>query len=219
MIILGLTGSIGMGKTTAANNFKSLGVPVHDADGAVHSLLGPGGDAVAEIEKTFPGVVYNGAVERQRLGAIVFGDDVALSRLESILHPQVARHKHKFLARSARTGARVVVLDVPLLFETGGDKGCDGVVTVSAPAFVQAARVLARPGMTPEKLKAILTRQMPDAEKRRRADFIVPTGLGRVESLRAIRKILSTIRHWRGRHWPPFPVRPRIHVNPSPRAV
>jgi dephospho-CoA kinase len=219
MIILGLTGSIGMGKTTAANNFKSLGVPTHDADAAVHSLLVKGGDAVAEIEKTFPGVVHNGAVDRQRLGAIVFDDDVALHRLESILHPQVARHKHRFLAHAARAGARVVVLDVPLLFETGGEKNCDGVVTVSAPAFVQTARVLARPGMTQEKLKAILARQMPDAEKRRRADFIVPTGLGRVENLRAIRKILSSVRYWRGRHWPPFPARPRIHRNPSPWAV
>ncbi|MBT6093707.1 MAG: dephospho-CoA kinase [Rhodospirillaceae bacterium] len=215
MIILGLTGSIGMGKTTAAKNFKSLGVPIHDADAAVHGMLAAGGEAVEPIAKAFPDAVRNSAVDRQRLGALVFDDNEALRRLEKILHPRVYRHKQHFLARAARAGSRVVVLDVPLLYETGGERGCDAVVCVSAPPFVQAARVLARPGMTPEKLKAILARQMPDAEKRRRADFIVPTGLGRVENLRAVRTILDTVRNWRGRHWPPFPVQPRIPRNPS----
>lgn len=218
MIILGLTGSIGMGKTTAAKNFRRLGVPVHDADAAVHELLGPGGAAVEDISKAFPKAVVDGVVDRQQLGASVFDDKRALRRLEGILHPRVQQHKKRFLGIMARADIPVVVLDVPLLFETGGDKSCDAVITVSAPAFIQAARVLARPGMTPEKLKSILARQMPDAEKRRRADFIVPTGLGRVENLRSVRKILRTVRHWRGRHWPPFPARPRINLNPSPWA-
>ena len=218
MIILGLTGSIGMGKTTAANNFKRFGVPVHDADAAVHELMAVGGAAVPEIAAAFPDAVVDGAVDRQRLGAKVFDNKQALRQLEGILHPQVQAHKKRFLAVAARGGASAVVLDVPLLFETGGDKSCDAVITVSAPAFVQAARVLARPGMTPDKLKSILEHQMPDAEKRRRADFIVPTGLGRVESLRAVRTILDALRHRRGRHWPPFPRRPVVRANPSPWA-
>lgn len=215
MIILGLTGSIGMGKTTAAKNFKRLGVPIHDADAAVHEMLAVGGEAVTPIAEMFPDAIRDGAVDRQCLGALVFDDKAALHQLEKILHPRVYRHKQRFLARAARRGSWVVVLDVPLLYETGGERGCDAVVCVSAPPFVQAARVLARPGMTEEKLKAILARQMPDAEKRRRADFIVPTGLGRVENLRAVRTILDTVRTWQGRHWPPFPARPRIFHNPS----
>ena len=217
MIILGLTGSIGMGKTTAANNFKNYGVPVHDADAAVHELLISCGAVVAAICGAFPETIVDGVVDRQRLGALVFSNYKELARLESILHPQVRAHKQEFLARAARAGASVVVLDVPLLFETGGERHCDGVITVSAPGFVQAARVLTRPGMTREKFDAILERQIPDAEKRRRADFIVPTGLGRVENLRAIHNILDTVRNWRGKHWPPFPVRPRIKPNPSLR--
>ncbi len=219
MIILGLTGSIGMGKTTAAENFRRLGVRVHDADAAVHRLLGKGGGAVDAVERAFPGTVTAGAVDRRRLGAAVFADDAALERLEAILHPLVAASRDRFLALAARAGASVVVLDVPLLFETGGERHCDAVVAVSAPAFIQRQRVLVRPGMTADKLDAILARQLPDGIKRRRADFIVPTGLGRVENMRSVRTILETVRLWRGRHWPPFPVRARTRRNPSPWAV
>ncbi len=214
MIILGLTGSIGMGKSTAAANFMSLGVPVHDADAAVHALMAKGGAAVPAIQEAFPQAVHDGRVDRQILGALVFDDRPALRRLEKILHPRVQKDKQRFLARASRAGARVVVLDVPLLFETGGDAHCDAVVCVTAPAFVQRARVLMRAGMTAEKFEAILAKQMPDAEKRRRANFIVQTGLGRVENLRGVVKILDDVRSWHGRHWPPFPVRPRVRRNP-----
>lgn len=218
MIILGLTGSIGMGKTTAAGNFRLFGVPVHDADAVVHGLMALGGAAVADIQNAFPDAVRDGAVDRQRLGGLVFDDDAALRRLEKILHPRVGAERQVFLSRAARAGAHVAVLDVPLLFETHGERHCDATVVVSAPAYVQAARVLARPGMTREKLRAILARQMPDAEKRRRGDFIIPTGLGRVENLRAVRTLLQTVSTWRGRHWPPFPARPGLRFNPSPWA-
>ena len=203
MIILGLTGSIGMGKTTAANNFKSFGIPVHDSDAAIHELCGPRGAAVDDISSAFPTAVSNGTVDRGRLAAIVFYDRQKLTQLEAILHPYVWAHKHKFLAYKSRGRSKLVVLDIPLLFETGGDRYCDGVVTVSAPPFIQAARVLARPGMTQEKMNAILERQMPDAEKCRRADFVLRTGLGRIESFRAVHRILEEARKWRGRHWPP----------------
>ena len=204
MIILGLTGSIGMGKTTAANNFKSLGIPVHDSDAVVRELCGPNGAAVSRIGCAFPSVISNGIIDRERLAAIVFKDRKNLIKLEAILHPYVWAHKHKFLAYKSRDRSKLVVLDIPLLFETGGDRHCDGVVTVSAPAFIQAARVLARPGMTQEKMNAILERQMPDSEKCRRADFVLRTGLGRIESRRAIRNILEVAQNWRARHWPPF---------------
>ena len=204
MIILGLTGSIGMGKTTAANNFKSFGIPVHDSDAVIHELCGPNGAAVGEIGSAFPLAISNGTIDRERLAAIVFKDRKKLTTLEAILHPYVWAHKHKFLAYKSRGRSKLVVLDIPLLFETGGDRYCDGVVTVSAPPFIQAARVLARPGMTQDKMNAILERQMPDPEKCRRADFVLRTGLGRNESLRAIRNILAATRNWRGRHWPPF---------------
>ena len=208
MIVLGLTGSIGMGKSTAAGMFKSQGVPVHDADAAVHALMGPGGRAVAAIAAVFPGVEHAGSIDRGKLGSIVFGDAGALRRLEAILHPMVGYDKKMFLARMARRRCPAVVLDVPLLFETGGEQGCDGVCVVSAPAFVQARRVLARPGMTRAKYAGILAQQIPDREKRQRADFVIETGLGRYESLRTIRKILKTVSGWRGRHWPP---RARLH--------
>jgi len=218
MIILGLTGSIGMGKSTAAEYFRILGVPIHDADATVHRLMGKGGAALSAIEAAFPGTVSAGSVDRGRLGGIVFGDAAALRKLEGILHPLVAESRNRFLAVAQRTGQRVVVLDVPLLFETGGDALCDAVVLVSAPAFIQRQRVLQRPGMTVEKLDAILAQQMPDREKRRRADFIVPTGLGRVENFRAVRTILGEVRQWRGRHWPPSPARIDFPRNPSPWA-
>ncbi len=207
MIILGLTGSIGMGKTVAARTFRSFMVPVHDADQTVHELMAPGGRAFAEIADWFPGVVEDGKINRKRLGDIVFRDTEDLRRLESITHPLVRQHKQQFLAVAARRQCRLVVLDVPLLFETGGDQHCDGVVTVTAPYFVQRARVLSRPGMTEEKFAAILEKQIPDRQKRRLSDFIVQTGNRRLESLCAIRKIISDTRNWRGGHWPPAPIR------------
>ena len=202
MVILGLTGSIGMGKTVAANYFRQLGVAVHDSDQAVHRLLAPGGKGVEPVARAFPGVLCDGAIDRKELGAIVFDDDAALKSLEAILHPLVRLEEHRFLAAAARRRRPEVVLDVPLLFETGGEARCDAVVTVSAPPFVQAARVLSRPGMTRERLDAVLERQMPDAEKCRRSDFVVRTGLGRSQSLRAVREIVSITRTWQGANWP-----------------
>ena len=203
MVIVGLTGSIGMGKTTAAGNFRRLGIPVHDADGTVHAILNrPGPDARA-IERAFPGVVKGGRVDRAELGKRVFGDPHALARLERILHPAVRKCQRWFLERAARRRAPLVVLDIPLLFETGGEALCDAVVTVSAPVFLQSRRVLRRPGMTQARLRSILARQSSDAEKRRRSDFVVQTGLGRAHSLRAIRNIVKVLRRIRGRTWAP----------------
>lgn len=202
MLILGLTGSIGMGKTTAAAMLRRLGLPLHDADAAVHRLMGPGGGAVAEIAAAFPGVERDGVIDRRALGDRVFGDAQALARLEAILHPLVRRAAYAFLRRQARRGRPLVVLDIPLLFETGGEALCDAVVLVSAPARVQAARVLSRPGMTREKFAAILAQQMSDREKRRRADFVVLTGLGKRETLRRLIGIVRLMRRRPARHWP-----------------
>lgn len=203
MFILGLTGSIGMGKTSAARTLRRLGVPVHDADAAVHRLLGTGGACVAAVEAAFPGVVHDGAVDRKDLGQRVFGKPASLARLEAILHPPVRREAIDFLERHARQRRSVVVLDIPLLFETGGDHLCDATVVVSAPAMVQAARVLGRPGMTEARFRSILAQQMSDAEKRRRADFIVSTGLGKRDTLRQLAAIIKLVRSRPSRHWPP----------------
>jgi dephospho-CoA kinase len=203
VVILGLTGSIAMGKTTAANAFRRLGVPIHDADAEVHRVLGRNGAAVPLVEKAFPGVAKNGAVDRAALGAKVFGDPNGLKRLEGILHPLVARSRDRFLRHAARHRRRIVMLDIPLLYEVGADKLCDAVVVVSAPRYLQRIRALRRPGMTPERLTAVLARQLPDQIKRARADFIVPTGLGRATSLRQIRIILKVAQAMTGRHWPP----------------
>ena len=194
MKVLGLTGSIGMGKTTAALLLRRLGVPVHDADEAVHRLLGKGGAAVAAVAAEFPGVVRDGAVDRKALGARVFRNDEAMRRLERILHPLVRQDSARFLKWARARGAPVAVLDVPLLFEVGRDRDCDATLVVSAPPFVQRARVLARPGMTERRLGEVLARQMPDAEKRRRADHVVPTGLGRRLTLRRLRRVLKDLR-------------------------
>ena len=202
MVILGLTGSIGMGKTVAGNVLRRLGIPVYDADAEVHDLLGPGGAAVALVEAVFPGVAQGGAVDRQELGGRVFGDDEALGRLEAILHPMVRRRQRGFLLTAALRRCPLVVLDIPLLFETGGEKRCDYSLLVTAPAFVQRQRVLARPGMSEEKLAAIRGRQMPEVEKRRRADFIVLTGLGRRYSLQCLRDVIALVGGEKGRHWP-----------------
>ncbi len=203
MFVLGLTGSIGMGKSTAAAMLRRLGVPVHDADATVHRLMGRGGGAVAAIGAAFPGVVVEGAVDRRRLGGRVFGDAAALRRLEAILHPQVRRDGEAFLRAQARHRRPLVVLDIPLLYETGAERRCDAVLVVSAPACVQAARVLARPGMTPEKFRAILAQQRPDAEKRRRADFVLHTGLAKGATLRRLTRIVRLLENRRGRRWPP----------------
>jgi dephospho-CoA kinase len=201
MVILGLTGCIGMGKTTAARAFTRLGVAVHDADRAVHSLMAPGGAALATVLAAFPGVAKDGAVDRQALGALVFDDVLKLQQLENILHPLVRQRKAAFLATAARRGDRLVVLDIPLLLETGGAANCDGIVVVSAPAAIQKQRVLARPGMTSQRFQSIMARQISDRDKRRMADFVVLTGLSRAHSLRQIANIVTVTRAWRGRQW------------------
>lgn len=187
---LGLTGSIGMGKSTAAGMFRRLGVPVHDADAAVHALFRKGGAAVGPVGEAFPEAIRDGAVDRAVLGQAVFGDAERLARLEAIVHPLVRRMSDRFLRQARARRAPLAVFDVPLLFETGAEARYDAVAVVSAPAFVQAQRVLARPGMTPARLAAIRARQTPDAEKRRRADFILPTGLGRRCTLQGVRRIV-----------------------------
>lgn len=194
MKILGLTGSIGMGKSTAAALVRRLGVPVHDADATVHRLLARGGDAVAAIERAFPGVVRDGAVDRQELGRRVFGQPAELRCLEAILHPLVRQAETAFLKRHRRYHTPLVVLDIPLLFETGGERRCDAVAVVSCPAFLQAQRVLRRPGMNPGKLAAIRAQQMPDREKRRRADFVLSSGAGKAPVLRGLKRIVTVLR-------------------------
>ena len=191
MFILGLTGSIGMGKSTTAAFFAAEGVPVHDADAAVHRLYE--GEAVAPIEAAFPGTTANGKVDRAKLAARVLGDEAARKRLEAIVHPLVRASETRFLAAARIRGAPVVVLDIPLLYETGGEKRVDAVVVVSAPPEVQRARVLARPGMTPERFEQLLAAQVPDAEKRRRADFVVDTGDGFDAARARVRDILARI--------------------------
>jgi len=191
VILLGLTGSIGMGKSTTAAMFAELGAPVYDADAAVHALYAPGGAAVGRVEAAFPGVVVQGAVDRARLSARVLDDPAALSRLEAVVHPLVGLHRAGFFARAADVA--VVVLDIPLLFETGGDAGMGAVAVVSAPPQVQRARVLARPGMTAAKLDAILARQLPDADKRACADFVIETGAGLAPARAQVAAVLATL--------------------------
>lgn len=192
-LILGLTGSIGMGKSETARMFLAEGVPVFDADAAVHGLMARGGAAVAAVDATFPGVVRDGAVDRTLLGARVFNDQAALHTLERIIHPLVRRLEEDFLAEAAARGAPLVVLDIPLLFETGGEGRCDRVVVVTASADVQKARVMARPGMTGERFATILAKQMPDAEKRRRAHFIIHTEHGLEDARRQVRQLIETL--------------------------
>jgi len=218
MFIFGLTGSIGMGKTTAASLLRRLGLPVHDADATVHRLLAPGGRAVAAIDAAFPGVVKDGGVDRQELGRRVFGNDPALKRLEAIVHPLVRAEERRFLSIMARRRVRRVVLDIPLLFESGGTARCDAVLVVSAPAFLQRHRVLRRPGMTEEKFAAILARQLPDPIKRRRADGIIPSGRGRAVTWRALRSLLADWADQRGRAWPPTGPIPRSASRKRPNS-
>ena len=191
MIVLGLTGSIGMGKSTVAAMFRRLRVPVFDADAAVHALQAPGGAALPGIAAAFPGTVTDGVLDREALGARVFGDAVALDQLQAIVHPLVAAARARFLRRHRR--AALVVLDIPLLFEAGGAGDCDLVAVVNAPVAVQRARVLARPGMTEARLAAILARQTPDADKRARADVVIPTGGSLLATRRAVRALVTTL--------------------------
>ncbi|MBT5050527.1 MAG: dephospho-CoA kinase [Rhodospirillaceae bacterium] len=203
MIIVGLTGSIGMGKSTAAAMFRRMGVPVIDSDAIVHKLLGPGGAAIGPIGEAFKGVVVDNAVDRPSLGQQVFADPAALKRLEAILHPLVQEAQAVLLARAACRRVAMVVLDVPLLFEVGTAACCDAVIVVTAPRFLQEQRVLGRPGMTREKLDGALARQMPDSEKRRRADFVVQSGIGRQHTLNRLREIVTLMSPKSGTHWPP----------------
>jgi len=191
MFILGLTGSLGMGKSTTARFFAEEGVPVHDADAVVHRLYD--GEAAAAIEAAFPGTTAGGKVDRDKLAARVLGDSAALKRLEAIVHPLVQEAERRLLAEAESRGEKVAVLDIPLLFETGGEERVDAVVVVSAPPDVQRSRALERPGMTVDKLDAILAKQIPDDEKRRRADFVVDTSRG-FEAARAdVRAILDAV--------------------------
>ena len=187
MKILGLTGSVGMGKSTAAGLLRRMGIAVFDADRAVHRLLAPGGAAVAAA---FPGVAKGGGIDRGALGARVFGDRGALARLEAILHPRVEAAERRFVAQSRARRRRLIVLDVPLLFETAGERRCDAVAVIWAPAFLQRARVMARPGMSVARLAFLRRQQTSEREKRRRADFLVPSGLGRAVTWRHLRGVV-----------------------------
>jgi dephospho-CoA kinase len=191
MIVLGLTGSVGMGKSTTAKMFADEGVPVFDADAEVHRLYE--GKAAPLIEAAFPGVTEEGRVDRERLSARVVGDKAALAKLESIVHPLVREARREFLAKARASGAKVALIDIPLLFETAGDEGIDKIAVVSAPLEVQRERVLSRPGMSEEKFQAILARQMPDAEKRKRADFVIDTSKGFDTARENVRAILREL--------------------------
>lgn len=194
MIVIGLTGSIGMGKSTVARMFAEEGAPAFNSDDAVHALYAAGGAAVACVEAAFPGVARNGAIDRALLSARVLDNSQALRTLEQIVHPLVRQAQAEFLERNRAAGARVVVLDIPLLFESAAASLFDKVVVVSAPAEIQRTRVLARPGMTEAKFESLLARQVPDAEKRARADFVIDTG-GSFEATRAqVRGVLDALR-------------------------
>ena len=193
--VLCLTGSLGMGKSTAAKFFAEAGVPVHDSDAVVHALYE--GEAVPLIERAFPGSTDGGKVDRGKLATMVLGNDAALGRLQAIVHPLVAAARDAFLVEAQARNAPVVVLDVPLLFETGGERLCDAVVVVSAPAELQRQRVLGRPGMTEDKFAALLAKQMPDAEKRRRADFIVDSSQELDDARAQVRDILRLVHKMR----------------------
>jgi dephospho-CoA kinase len=189
--IIGLTGSVGMGKSTAAAMIRRLRVPVFDADATVHRALARGGAAVAAVAAAFPGAARDGAIDRRILGGLVLGDRAQLKRLEAILHPLVGHEERRFLARARGQRRARAVLDVPLLFETGGDRRCDRVLVVWAPAFLQRARVLARPGMTEARLRFLSAQQTAEREKRRRADVLVPSGLGRALTWRRLKRALE----------------------------
>lgn len=201
MIIIGLTGSIGMGKSTAATMLQSLGVPVHDSDAAVHDFLRPGGDAQSALRAVFPVLRYagiyqwGGGVNRKALGQLVFKNSDARAKLEAILHPLVRKDQEEFLRAQHAAGRQMVALDIPLLFETGAQEGVDYTVVVTAPSFVQQERVLSRPGMSVKKFQSILQSQMPNAEKCARADYLLHSGLGRAYMMKKLKEVLCDIRH------------------------
>ncbi len=191
--VLGVTGSIGMGKSTAMAMLARMGVPVFSADACVHDLLGPGGGAVVAVAAAFPGTGSDGAIERAALGRAVFGRPDALVHLEGILHPRVRAAEHAFIRRQTLARRPLCALDIPLLFETGAEAMCDAVVVLTAPRFVQEARVLSRPGMTAARLAAVRARQMPEAAKIAHADFVISTGLGKHNTWRALRAIVNRL--------------------------
>jgi dephospho-CoA kinase len=194
MKVFGLTGGIGMGKSTAATAFRRARIPVFDADAAVHRMQGRGGRAVRAIEAAFPGTVRDGAVDRAALRQAVLGKPGALARLEHILHPMVELEEREFVARARRQGNRAVVLDIPLMFEVGGDRRVDHVIVVTAPRSVQMQRIRRRRRMSDADINAVIARQMPDAEKRRRADTVIHTGLSRHHSLKALSQLIREVR-------------------------
>lgn len=203
MILLGLTGSIAMGKSRAAAMFRSYGAPVFDADAVVHGLMAPGGAAVAAVDAAFPGCLGpGGSIDRTRLGRVVLGHAAALRRLEAILHPAVRAAEGRFLRRACRAGAPLVVLDVPLLLETGGEVRVDAVAVVSAAPLLQAQRALRRPGMSPERLASIRGKQLADAEKRKRADFVIASGYDAGTLARRVGEILAVLAAREPRAWP-----------------
>jgi dephospho-CoA kinase len=210
MVIVGLTGSIGMGKSTAAAMLRRMGVPVYDADATVHALQAPGGIALPAIEKAFPGVVKAGVLDRQALGARVFGNREALRKLEAIVHPLVGQRQRAFLKRASLRRAPLVVLDIPLLFEGLGERRVDATLVVSAPKFLQRRRVMARPGMTAEKLDGILRQQVPDALKRRKATIVIPTGLGLAPTRAALVRAVAGLKTRPERSWPLHPWREKF---------
>jgi dephospho-CoA kinase len=194
LFVAGLTGSIGMGKTETARMFAKLGMPVYDADSAVHALYAEGGAAVAPIAAAFPGAVVEGRVDRARLMERLKADETGFERLERIVHPLVLETRRKFLEDAHARGEDVVLLDIPLLFETASHKDVDAIVVVSAPSHIQRGRVLERPGMSPEKLAAIEARQTPDAEKRAKADFVIETGYGLEQAFEEVKKVIAELR-------------------------
>lgn len=201
MLLIGLTGSIGMGKSETTKMFAALGVPVYDADAAVHALYAAGGDAVEPIGEAFPGVIKDGAIDREELGKRVLGAPDELRRLEKIIHPLVGLSQLEFLQNAEKSGAAMVVLDIPLLFETGGETRVDVAVVVSAPADMQRTRVLARPGMSVEKFESIMAKQVPDAQKREKADFIVDSSRGLEPAMADVKGIIEALKGRKGKIW------------------
>jgi len=193
MIVIGLTGGIGMGKSTVAAQLAALGAKICNADAIVHKLLAKGGAAVEEVGKSFPGAVKNGAVDRGGLSELVFKDKGKLKLLERILHPLVVAEENRFIGKERRLGAKIVVLDIPLLFETQGEERCDMVIVAGAPPFIQKQRVMKRPNMTEQKFKAIVRSQMPEYEKRNRADRVIQTGLGKGHSFKNVALLVRGI--------------------------
>ncbi len=201
MVIIGLTGSIGMGKSETAKMFRKLGIPVYDADAAVHAIYAPGGSAVAPIEAAFPGVTGANGVDREALAKQVLNDAAALKKLESIVHPLVGLEQQKFLEQATAEKAEIVVIDVPLLYETGGQKRVDCVVLVSAPYELQRERVLARPGMSEEKFQAILAKQVPDAQKREQADYIIDSSQGLEPAMAQVEALIPLLKKVSAKAW------------------